>query len=95
MDVTNIINKLHILGGHCEECDGFLFAEIKNNSPLVITERCLKCGKEKNITDSIVNIKETIEIFNCNESEPKIYINNKDDKEWYREIIAGGINNEV
>lgn len=67
MDVNEFLKKSCVLGGHCPECGGFLFTEMIEKSPLLIHQKCLKCGKIIDVTDEIK--KEIEDKIPCVEEE--------------------------
>lgn len=56
MDLEEYLEKSHILGERCPNCNGFLFTEVVRKDPLRVIERCLKCGDMKDITDQVKKV---------------------------------------
>lgn len=95
MDVENFLKKSYILGGHCPDCGGFLFTEIVETNPLLIHQRCLKCGKIKDVTEDIVGNNNKVKYLYSPEQKDPIHIFWDKDKEhhfieWYKEMIVNG-----
>lgn len=98
MDVDEFLRKSYILGGHCPDCGGFLFTEVVKTNPLLIQQRCLKCGNTKDITEDVTkgNNYKTEKYFICGQKDPKnLWVERIDSPDenfinWYKKMIVNG-----